>query len=252
MIARVDALPSPSVVVQKLNECILRPDANVSDVATIAATDAAITAKLLQLANSSFFGIARPVTDVEDAITLIGISTVRDLATGSKLYDVPTTDAGPMDISELETHTNEVAHIARALCSNTDIAREAFCAGVLHDIGELVLAIGFPDEEAEIRRRMTTGEDRCSLENELFDVTHAAIGAHLLRLWGLPASIVEAVAWHHDAPQHEPWELNTLHATYLAELISKHGTDISSLVPAGYLERLGCQPLPALTGKEFT
>lgn len=239
MIAKVDALPSPPAVVERLNNCLMRPEIEISEVASIAATDAAITAKLLQLANSSFFGVSRPVCDVEDAITLLGISTVRDLAAGSKLFEVLSSDLTSAYISTVEDHTNEVANIASTLCSDARIAREAFSAGILHDVGELVIAVGFPEQEAEIQRRMAAGEHRCDIETELFGVTHAAVGAHLLRLWGLPTSVVEAVAWHHRGPQNEPWEVNAIHVSYLAELIVENGPDIEDLVPAGYLDAIG-------------
>jgi putative nucleotidyltransferase with HDIG domain len=238
MIATVDTLPSPSSVVKKLNDCLMHQNVEIADVAAIASVDPAMTAKLLQLANSSFFGVARTISTVADAITLLGISTVRDLAAGSKLFEVLSTELPNEDVRALEDHSQHVAQVASNLFSDTRIAREAFSAAVLHDVGELLIAVGFPEEDAQIRRRMSEGESRIDIELELFGVTHASVGAHLLRLWGLPTSVVEAVAWHHRGPQHTPWEANAIHGCFVAELLVENGTDIDGLVPDGYLDAL--------------
>ena len=245
MVAKVDALPSPPEVVKQLNDCLARPDVEISEIAAIASKDVAITAKLLQLANSSFFGVSRPIAGVEDAITLLGISTVRDLAACSKLFEVLTPDLKPANVKRVEDHTIEVARVASTICGDKNVARETFSAAILHDVGELVIAVGFPEEEAQIQERVLAGESRTEVETELFGVTHAAVGAHLLRLWGLPSTVVEAVAWHHHGPHHLPWEMNAIHGSFLAELIAERGTDdIDSMVPDGYLDSVGFQGLP--------
>jgi putative nucleotidyltransferase with HDIG domain len=220
----------------------MRPDGDIDDIVAIASSDPAITAKLLQLANSSFFGVSRPVLDVDDAITLLGISTVRDLAAGSKLFESLATDLDPTYITQVESHSNQVARVASLICTEALVARETFSASILHDIGQLIIAVGFPDEARTIEDRVSVGESRCDVEMELFGVTHASIGAHLLRLWGLPTAVVEAVAWHHHGPQYQPWEMNAVHGTYLAELIVEQGPAIEDLVPDGYLSALQCDP----------
>jgi putative nucleotidyltransferase with HDIG domain len=238
MVAKVEALPSPPDVVRRLNECLLRPEADLAEIAAISSSDPAITAKLLQLANSSFFGVSRPVLDVEDAINLLGISTVRDLAAGSKLFEALAADLDPSHITRFEAHSNRVAQLASSMCSDGRIARETFSAGILHDVGQLVIAVGFPEESREIEARTSAGESRCDVEMELFGVTHASVGAHLLRLWGLPSSVVEAVAWHHSGTRHEPWEMNAIHSTFLAEMIADE-LDPGALLPDDYLTALG-------------
>jgi putative nucleotidyltransferase with HDIG domain len=253
MIAKVDALPSPPDVVKRLNECLMRADVEISEIGAIASTDVAITAKLLQLANSSFFGVSRPIASVEDAITLLGLSTVRDLAACSKLFEVLSADLTPANVMRVEDHTVEVARVASAICGDTHVARETYSAAILHDVGELVIAVGFPEEEAQIQARVAAGESRTEVETELFGVTHAAVGAHLLRLWGLPSAVVEAVAWHHHGPHHRPWEMNAIHGSFLAELIVEEGTDdIAALVPDGYLEAVDFRGLPDDFGQVAT
>lgn len=239
IVGRIDALPSPPTLIKRLNECLLNEDVDITNVAETASSDPAVTAKILQLANSSYFGVTRPVVDIEDAITLLGLSTVRDLAASSKLFEVLSSSLDAGYLLEFELHANKVAQVARVLRPIPSVARDSFSAAIMHDIGELVIAMGFPDEHAEIVRRVKLGENRCDIEDEIFGLTHASVGAHLLRLWGLPPSVIEAVAWHHRGPQLKPWEMNAVHSSYLAELIVEHDGEVENLLPENYLDALG-------------
>lgn len=162
--------------------------------------DQALTARLLRLANSAFFGQARKVSTIPRAVLLLGFSTVRNLALGVKVWDTLGTGVSRKELEALWTHAVEVAASARVLARqqrqvNPD---EAFTTGLLHDVGQLVLALRFKELYWETAHRATSTEHRAGLEQSSLGVDHAEVGSWLLEAWNLPAIMVEAVRRHHD------------------------------------------------------
>lgn len=171
------------------------------DVAAIISSDLAVTAKILQLANSPFFGLGRPVTTVTDAIPLIGLEALKSLTLSSALFDAHGLSAPLRAFAEdLQDHSSLIASLATELAGEPH-RRDAFSAGMLHDVGRLALASTVPnemdDDTAAMRRsRLAT---LCLPSPSAAPVTlHAKVGAYLLGLWGLPPIVIDAVARHHD------------------------------------------------------
>lgn len=247
MTGRLDVLPSPSSLVQELNHLLLQPDCSIDAVARLVREDVALTAKLLQLVNSAFFGLAQRVTRVEDAVAYLGVSNIRSLVSAVEIFRSVRQD-GAEAMDRLHAHSLAVGHLARHLARGTESESDAFVAGMLHDVGLFVIAAGAPDEFAELMERSKKDDvDFNELEQELFGLSHADLGAHLMNLWGLPTTITEAVARHHDAQSLGAGELDACHAVYVAELlISKESDDLErglerlngTLDPA-YVEALG-------------
>ena len=149
----------------------------------IVESDAALSSKLLQLVNSAFFGLGRRVASAAEAATLLGFSTLRSvaLAIGALEPTQASDSALNLKLAELRTHSLLTAEVARTLAAAAGLsAHQAFTLGVLHDIGDLILA---------------------TTKTKLFDDSRspdsAAVGSYLLGVWGLPISITEAVANHH-------------------------------------------------------
>ena len=162
--------------------------------------DQALTARLLRLANSAFFGQARKVATIPRAVLLLGFSTVRNLALGVKVWDTLGTGVSRKELEALWTHAVQVASVARTIARqqrqvNPD---EAFTTGLLHDVGQLVLALRFKDLYWETARKSTSTEQLPRLEQSTLGVDHAEVGSWLLEAWNLPALMVEAVRRHHD------------------------------------------------------
>jgi putative nucleotidyltransferase with HDIG domain len=162
--------------------------------------DQALTARLLRLANSAFFGQARKVSTIPRAVLLLGFSTVRNLALGVKVWDTLGSGVSRRELEQLWTHAVEVAIIARVIARqqrqvNPD---EAFTTGLLHDVGQLVLALRFKDLYWETVRKSTSTEHLPGIEQSNLGVDHAEVGSWLLEAWNLPALMVEAVRRHHD------------------------------------------------------
>ncbi len=235
-VGRVGTLPSPPHVVRVLNEILDRADPDPDAVAAAVDTDVAITAKLLQLVNSAFFGVGTRVEDARGAVRYLGVNVVRDLAACVAVFRAFQGDAGRgAAIDALQAHSVDVAAAAARLVDARD-RPSAFSAGMLHDVGKLVIACELPDAAATIAAR---GPDCTELDAEraTLGTTHAEIGAHLLELWGLPYEIVEAVGRHHDAPELPDRQLDLVHATYVADALV-HGRTTPDL-DAAYLDALG-------------
>ena len=202
-IGGLEAIPRPPVTVQALEKVLADPDAGVIAVAAVISRDAALTARLLRVVNSSFFGVGRHVTRVDAAVNFMGVSLVRAIALADGATRSFSITPDVLDLDEWNMHAVRVAAAARditaAVCPHDrSLADEAFLAGLLHDVGQIVLAGVAP-------RRWTGFERDSRLDalpvNEIEDrgkhVSHALVGAYLLSLWGLPANVVEAVAFHH-------------------------------------------------------
>jgi HD-like signal output (HDOD) protein/CheY-like chemotaxis protein len=198
-IAVIGSLPSPPDILVDLVRVLKAEDASPRSVGAVIERDPAATAKLLHLANSAAYTADRTVSDVSEAVSLLGLHTVRGLVTMHDLIRTFDTEGDVPEgwIESLTRHALETAHLARQLAAGTDWESAAYTAGLLHEVGQLVLASARPAAYREVLRDRRTGDRSLSeAEQAAFGVTHVVVGADLLRLWGLPAEVTEAVAGH--------------------------------------------------------
>lgn len=195
------ALPSVPSLYAELTELLSSGTAGAADAARIIERDIAMAAKVLQLANSAYFGRRSPVSKVADAVAYLGLDTLRALllhAEAFREFQVSPPIPG-FDLEELHRHCARVARLASTLLTDAGSDGDALTAGLLHDVGLLILATRDRDGLADIlARAQAQHRPTYQVEHEQHGVTHAEIGAHLLALWGLPHSVTEAVAGHHD------------------------------------------------------
>jgi HD-like signal output (HDOD) protein/CheY-like chemotaxis protein len=190
--------PAPSVYV-RLTSALADPDAGVQEVAEIVASDPAIVVKLLQLVNSAFFGLGRRITSVREAVSYLGIVTIRALVLSTATFDgfKPPRRIKGFSSACLREHSLLVGKIAAKLVDDRALANDAFMAGILHDVGKLVLAAHEPEYlEQAYEHAFAQNLMLHEAERELRGATHGEIGAFLLALWGLPLDVVEAAALH--------------------------------------------------------
>jgi putative nucleotidyltransferase with HDIG domain len=196
LVGRVDSLPSAPKAFQEILACLRRPTASVAEAAKIIGRDVAMTANVIKMVNSAFFGSRQPVSTADRAVAYLGLDTLGALVLGHGVFKsgVPTGIAG-FSLERLWQHSLDVAAAARtvALCEqlSKEKADEAFLGGMLHDVGKVVFAtrLAAPDAPA-----VSVQEASAQM-----DAHHAEVGAYLLGLWGFPNPIVEAVAFH-EAP----------------------------------------------------
>jgi len=175
------------------------PDSSASDLARVILKDPSLTARLLRVVNSPFWGQTREITTINEAVVTLGMKTVTAIALSASVYDVISGFGVAIDRKRFWRHSLEVALAARLLAEKTGHkpSEEAFVAGLLHDIGMLVLEDAFPDEFRRIWKLVEAGEDHVTCEQRAWGTDHARAGQFLLNQWGLPGSIGEAVRDHH-------------------------------------------------------
>jgi putative nucleotidyltransferase with HDIG domain len=199
-VAGITSLPAAPHAYRKLNDMLSSPEVAAGDVAGIIEADVALYAKVLQLVNSAFFGLGRRITSAREAVAYLGIAPLRSVVLSVELtrsFNIPRPIEG-FSLERLELHSTTVARTAGRLVRSTRRAENAFTAGLLHDIGKLVLASEHPDRlESLLAEARESGRTLHAVEREQTGTTHAEIGAYLLGLWGLPYAVVEAVAHHH-------------------------------------------------------
>jgi HD-like signal output (HDOD) protein/CheY-like chemotaxis protein len=200
LIARMGQLPSAPSVYQEMLDAVADPGEAFDGVAHVIRKDPAMTAKILHLVNSSFFGLRRRVTDPAQAIVLLGWELTRTLILSIHIFE-GFRSRTPM-VEKLWEHSTYTAAgvrlILNELHAGADDVACGMTAGMLHDIGRLLLAASLPDEYRTLQDMAQ--RDRVPLhqvEQQVLGVHHATVGAYLLGLWGLPDGIVEVVAFHH-------------------------------------------------------
>lgn len=247
MVGKIDRLPSLPRIYSALIRILSEPDATTDRVARILKQDLAICAKLLQLVNSSFFQLARRITSVEYAVIYLGFNMVKNLVLSVELFEAAKPKLEGFSVDLLQRHSLATANLAARLLGPKEKSEDAFMAGMLHDIGKLVFAQEYPEHLERVRTAMQTDKrPEFILEQELAGVSHAEVGAYLLGLWGLPDSIVQAVAYHHAPHLVAERQFDVLSATYVADRLtnqhmplSPNGTRNRQVIDRSYLDSLG-------------
>jgi len=204
IVGKMDKLPSAPKIYMELNAILDNPKTGVGDVARVVEKDPAMSAKVLQIVNSAFFGLAQRMDTVPEAVNYLGVDLVKGLALTAEVFSASSGVAsiGGCSMDALQKHALLTARVGKKLVSDPKKATEAFTACLVHDVGELVLGVGMPREFGKVvEKAASTDRPIYELEREALGVTHAEAGAYLLGIWGLPFPIVEAVAFHHAPEQ---------------------------------------------------
>src|SRR5262249_31170853 len=194
LIGRVDKLPSPPSSYFALTRLADNPKSSLDDVAKLVGGDPALAAKVMQIANSAAFGAGRATTSINQAVQYLGLELLRAIALSTTLYAPPTGGALPISLDHLQATSLRTATLARQFVRDRKRGEAAFVAGLLHDLGRIVLAVGMRDEYRKMCDEIaTTVEPVHIAERRVFGADHARVAACLLGVWGLPASIADAV-----------------------------------------------------------
>lgn len=200
----VEKLVSLPAAYVRINELAEDPNSSIDDIARVITQDVALTARLLRVANSPMYGFATQIDTVSRATTVLGIQQIRDLALAS--VALKTFEGIPNDLVSMESfwkHSIYCALCARALAMEClKRQREAvFVAGLLHDIGQLVMYHQLPDLSRKVLEACIDGPGELETqeaEREIIGFDHAEVGGELAHRWSLPTNIQECIAYHHN------------------------------------------------------
>ncbi|HEY0455759.1 MAG TPA: response regulator [Verrucomicrobiae bacterium] len=255
LVSRMGALPSlPSLYFRIIQE-LQSPSASLERLGNIVAQDPAMTAKVLQLVNSAFFGFPQKISNPAEAINFLGVNTVRSLALCIHAFSCFDQAKIPeFSFERVWNHSLRVGTFAKKIAQSEAAGQvmldETFIAGLLHDLGKLMLATHMG---LEYKQAMALRKERnipiCQAEQEVFGATHAHVGAYLLGLWGLPAPVVEAVALHHQPGLRFDQNFSPLIAVHAADALdhecsaemeaeSKTPLDVKFLADVGLADRI--------------
>ncbi|MFH0945072.1 MAG: response regulator [Planctomycetota bacterium] len=223
-VGQIDSLPPIPRVYNKLCAALVDPDVTIEALASIVEQDGAISAKILQLVNSSFLSLARRVSTTNQAISYLGISMLKNLVLGVEVFRQFEGSRLPdwYHIDSEQEHAVLTAHLAGKLMPDRKAAENAYTAAMLHDMGRLVFAVKMPELYASVVAvDSRTDRPRCDVERETIGVSHADVGAYLLGIWGLPYPMVEAVAFHDRPSRVGQYEFDLLGAVHVADALAR-------------------------------
>jgi HD-like signal output (HDOD) protein len=233
LVGRMDRLPSIPALYVRIVDRLQSSDVALDEIGEIVARDPGMTAKLLKLVNSAFFGLRREISSPTEAVVYLGLDTVKSLVLSIDAFSqFESASLSGVPIDRFWGHSLNVATAARQIAILEDagqkVAEESFAAGLLHDTGKLILAFNFPERYGlSIKQAMETKQSLSAIEQEQLGADHAAVGGYLLGLWGLPVPVVEAIALHHRPASVPSGPFSPLLAVHVADALtnSTHPAD---------------------------
>jgi len=206
VVSNIRNLPTPPIVFHQIQKVLSDPDVSAAQVANILAEDPAMSVKVLKLTNSSFYGLSRTVDSVKQAIVIVGLEALKNLVLSAAVLDMFKGSNIDSDYQErFWRHSLATGFCARLLAKQVDGSKAidpegAFSAGLLHDVGKLVIGC-FLSEEAEVLKQQRDAGDNSTdvdLENRELGYNHAQVGGCLAEVWKLPPRLIEAITYHHS------------------------------------------------------
>jgi HD-like signal output (HDOD) protein/ActR/RegA family two-component response regulator len=203
IVSQTETLPSlPEVYTDVISE-LQSSDPSVQKVAEIISADLAMTAKILQVVNSAFFGLVRKINNPKEAVMLLGTETIKTLVLSVKIFSqFNHKKFAWFNFDELFNHSMSVSMFAQKISKqehlDQSLVNNSLMAGMFHDLGKLILVTNFQEPYQKVLTEAgKTRQNLWDLEIEWFGTSHAEIGAYLMGLWGLEYPVIEAIAFHH-------------------------------------------------------
>jgi putative nucleotidyltransferase with HDIG domain len=201
LLSRMGELPTIRSVARTIGMAVNNPNTSAADIAAVIGYDQVLSAKVLQVVNSAYFGFSRRVADIRHAVALLGLDDVRRLVLAVAVIDLASDGKSRgIDVRAYWKHSIATAASATAIARVLlpAVSNDAFIAGLLHDIGKLVLMVHHPEEFCKVVALVEKhGCNMIEAEREVFEFHHAMVGAALCQRWGFPPILADAVRYHH-------------------------------------------------------
>lgn len=250
IVTGMTSLPSMPGIYRAVVEELQSPDASIKNIANLIEQDPAMAVKILQLVNSAYFGISRQITSPVEAATFLGMDIIKALVLSEGIFSqFDQSLVKKLSIDVVKNRCLQVAQAARSIAksqgADNKIIEQAFLAGLLHDLGTMVLAYNAPDDYMRVIDIMKNDNiDISSAEQKVFGTTHANVGAYLLAIWGIDDDVVTAVAYHHQPANFPNAQFSALTAVFIAStciaaIQHQNEQQIFSKDELAYLETIG-------------
>jgi HD-like signal output (HDOD) protein len=244
LVSRIESLPSLPALYIEIMEEVQSANTSFERVGEIISRDVGMTAKILQMVNSAFFGLRRRVSSPKDAVSYLGLETIKSLVLTAKIFSqFDQQKLSRFSLDSLWHHSMLTGTFAKLVAQmenqDKEVIDDAYMVGLLHDLGKLVLAQNLTDEYQEALTE-ALNMNRCiwEVEYERFGTSHAEMAAYLMGLWGLKYPIVEAIAFHHH-PGKRGTQMGVLTAVHsangLAYGVEENETPDVPRIDANYL-----------------
>jgi HD-like signal output (HDOD) protein/CheY-like chemotaxis protein len=250
VMGKIQVLPSLPSLYLKLVEMLAGVKAGVNEIALTVRKDVGMTAKILQIANSAYFGFHKPTSNIGDAISCLGMEVLKSLVLTLHVFsELEKMKTGGISVEVFWTQSYKIGGVAKAIAQregkSLELCEQAFVGGMLHGLGKIIMASNFKGVYSDLLK--TTSTEQLQAERDLFKTTHAEVGGYLLGLWGLPLPIVEAVMRYptpHGSPTKEFCPLTAVHVAHA--LVMNQSQELSENAPTWktdmlYLQNVGCE-----------
>ena len=225
IISQIESLPSMPAIYTEIVAEMQAEDPEIKKVGEIISKDISMTAKILQMVNSAFFGLFRKINSPEQAVMMLGLETIKALVLSVKIFsEFNRKNFSWFNIDDLFNHSLAVSVYAKTIIKNEnqdqDLINNSMMAGLLHDLGKLILATNFEEAYRQaLEDAQSSDRDLLDIEYEAFGTSHAEIGAYLMGLWRLETPIIEAIAFHHLPARSMSKKMGLLTAVHVANAL---------------------------------
>lgn len=242
----LDTIPSLPKAYGEIVAELQNPNSSLERIGKIIERDIGMSAKILKIVNSAYFGLLRPVITVTRAAAYLGLETVTALVMSAEIFSAfDETSCPGFSLDGLWNHSMATGAAARAIlqaeAADGAWAEDAFTAATLHDVGTLILAGNLPEQFVKVQKMVEAGANLDEAEREVFGSTHGEVGAYLMGIWGLNNSIVEAIAFHAEPSKASSEGFAVVSVVHAAEFFAseasegRHEADLDM----EYLEKIG-------------
>jgi HD-like signal output (HDOD) protein/CheY-like chemotaxis protein len=257
MATKMGSLPSIPTLYERLVNEVNSEDVSLDSIGNIMASDPGMCTKILQLVNSAFFSLPRTISTVQQAVNILGVETITSMVIAGEVFDqVDQEILKKFRLQNMWDHLNRTSAISKAIAKQEGLSKEqisaAATAGLLHEVGKLVVASSAPDLFQQVIDRAKDQQISVEqAERDIYQTTSSEIGAYLLGLWGLPRDVIRGVAYHRTPGMDDKDNdlITTASIVHVADVIDTHlhdeGTsieqcyDIASLQDLGVVEKIG-------------
>lgn len=230
VVSDLGQLPTMPSIYQEIAQTLRRPDSSLQEIGALIARDPGITTKLLQLVNSSFFGLAREVATPQEATALLGSDVVSSVVMAAELYSAAWLPADELD--RLWLRSMQIANAMRLLAREAGLESQADAShlvGVLHLVGRLAVSVARPDVFK------VNPED----ERELLGFSCEDVGGYLMDIWGLPDALVEAVTFYRRPSETEANSITLTSLLHCAVAVYEAGPDGTPKLDQAHIDSIG-------------